>query len=281
MADHELFEDPRTVLKRHGLVPKKSFGQNFLVSSRAVGVIARACVDEPGRVVIEIGPGVGTLTHALLGLGATVVAVERDRDMCALLRAEHPDLEELKLVEADAASYDYRAAIAQRPAVIAGNLPYHITGLILRQILGMESGLLRAVFMVQKEVADRLLAAPSTKDRGALSVLAQASFQVTKLLTLPPGAFHPPPKVHSAVVRLVPLATPVFAPLPFSAFESAVKAAFSARRKTLRNSLATAGVATPETCAVWLEQAGIDPMLRAEALDLEAFVRLAHRLSSL
>ncbi|MCU0661355.1 MAG: 16S rRNA (adenine(1518)-N(6)/adenine(1519)-N(6))-dimethyltransferase RsmA [Myxococcota bacterium] len=278
MDERDLFQDPRTILKRHGLFPKKSFGQNFLVSPRAVLAIGRACVDEIGREVIEIGPGVGTLTHALLGLGAHVTAIEQDRDMCALLRAEYPDSTTLELLETDAAAFDYAAAVAQRPRVIAGNLPYHITGLILRQLLGLRQGLLRAVLMVQKEVADRLLAPPSTKDRGALSVLAQARFHVTKLQSVPPGAFHPPPKVHSAVVRLVPLPEPMHVPLPFSAFEAAVHAAFSARRKTLRNALVIAGIGAPQECVALLERCSIDPSRRAESLDLDDFVRLAFAL---
>lgn len=278
--EQDLFRDPRAVLKRYGHLPKKSFGQNFLVSAKAVVTIAKACVDEPGRAVLEIGPGAGTLTHALLGLGGRVRAVERDRDMCALLRAEYPDATNFELVEADAGSFDYSSAATQEPIVIAGNLPYHITGLVLRQVLSLRQGLVRAVLMVQKEVADRLLAPASTKSRGALSVIAQAGFRVTKLLVLPPGAFHPPPKIHSAVVCLEPLSVPVYAPLPFSAFEAAVQAGFVARRKTLRNCLVLAGIGKPDECVFILESCSIDPSRRAESLELEDFARLASALKA-
>ena len=122
--ENKLFVDPRTVLREFGLRPKHSFGQNFLISEKAVETIARLCVDEPGRRVVEIGPGLGTLTHALLTLGGSVIAVERDRDMCEVLREAFGEQPHFKLEEADAAKFDYEGALMAGPGVIAGNLPY-------------------------------------------------------------------------------------------------------------------------------------------------------------
>jgi len=270
-----LFVDPRTVLKRHGLRPKRSWGQNFLVSAGAVEKIARLCVDEPGRTVVEIGPGLGTLTHALLAVGGQVIAIERERDMCRILEQELGDHARFTLIEADAATFDYGARLGGEPAVIAGNLPYQITGRILRRVLELDATPLRAVFTVQAEVAERLVAGPGERARGALSAMVDARFEARVALRLPPTSFVPRPRVRSAVVELSPRVPPRFGELDGAEFDAAVKAAFGVRRKTLRNALLTAGWGDASDVDAVLEAAGIDPRVRAQRLKTEDFAALA------
>lgn len=261
------FVDPRTVLARHGLRPKRSFGQNFLVAEPVVQRIAALCAPEPGLRVVEIGAGLGTLTQALLDRGAEVTAIERDRDLLPVLREElAPSLAEgrLALLEADAAQVDYRPLLGIG-GVLAGNLPYQITGRLLE--IATELSVRRAVFMVQREVADRLCASPDGDAWGQLSVFVQAAFSVERAFVVSAGCFHPAPQVESAVVVLVPLATRRAAETP--AFRAVVHAAFGARRKTLRNALAR--VAPPETFA----STGIDLRRRGETLSIEELAALA------
>jgi 16S rRNA (adenine1518-N6/adenine1519-N6)-dimethyltransferase len=271
----KLFEDPRAVLKRHGLRPKRALSQNFLISERAVRTIAERCADEPGRRVIEIGAGAGTLTGALLGRGAAVTAIERDPELCAVLRAELGAHDALGVVEGDAAEHDYGADIGAGPAVIAGNLPYQITGLLLRRVSAVRHGLLRAVLMIQAEVADRVCAGPGERERAALSVLIQSRMETRVVLRLAPTAFAPPPKVRSAVLELTPHPEPLHGELDDAAFDAAVKAAFAGRRKTIRNSLIAATGQPADRVAALLGAAGIDPGQRAQQLENLAFVALA------
>lgn len=272
MSDHELpgWEDPRRVLARHGLAPKRAFSQNFLVSRSAVEAIARATVTRPGETVIELGPGLGTLTGELLRTGARVIAVERDRDMIAVLRAEYPGAP-LEIVEGDAADVDLMALAGGEKVALAGNLPYAITGGILRNLCERHQAISRAVVMIQKEVRDRLLAAPGTGEYGALTVFVQARFDVRSVVKVPAGAFHPPPKVDSAVVALVPRAVPRAEET--DAFREVVRASFAARRKTLRNALVQAFGAERSDRA--LASAGIDGKRRGETLSVEEFAALA------
>jgi 16S rRNA (adenine1518-N6/adenine1519-N6)-dimethyltransferase len=274
--------DPRTLLRDAGLQPKKSFGQNFLVAEPIADAIARACVPdaEVGRArVVEIGAGTGALTHRLAARASHVVAIERDRDLVPLLvRALEGTGAEV--VEGDAQAVDI-AALLGPPAegatrVLCGNLPYSITGALLRRAVENASSVDRAVFMVQDEVARRLTATPGGKEWGALTVFVQAAFAARRVLRAPPGAFHPAPEVTSAVVALLPLRPPRAEETP--AFRALVRAAFEMRRKTLRN--AWAGVA-PDAAA--LEKAaaaaGIDLRARGETLDVEAFARMAAALA--
>jgi 16S rRNA (adenine1518-N6/adenine1519-N6)-dimethyltransferase len=268
-------EDPRAVLKRYGLKPKRSWGQNFLISRRALQIIAETCVDKPGRRVVEIGAGVGTLTKALLQVGAKVTAVERDRDMCAVLRSELAGVQGFELRDADALKFDYAACFSDEPGVVAGNLPYQLTGPLLARIIEVGSLLVRSVIMVQEEVANRIVATHSEKARGALSVIIQSRFDARMALKLGPTAFHPRPKVSSAVVVLEPLKHGLFEEESTQAvFEKVVKAAFTTRRKTLRNALAGKIGSVNEVVEI-LEQAEVDPRLRPERLSLEKFAVIA------
>ncbi len=269
--------DPRAVLRRHGLTPRRGLGQHFLVNLGAAGRIADLCVEREGDAVIEVGPGAGTLTSALLARGAIVTAVERDPDMVRLLRAELGERPGLTLVEGDALSFDY--ASAGRDAVAAGNLPYNVGTLIVLRAVAARAGLRRMVFMLQAEVAERIAAPPGGKTYGALSLLVQALCDARTVFTLSPGSFSPRPKVDSTVIELVPQERPRLGAVPYEAFRAVVNAAFSKRRKTMKNALLGAGTWPLEAVLAALDDTGIDPVRRAETLAVEEFAGLAQRLS--
>jgi 16S rRNA (adenine1518-N6/adenine1519-N6)-dimethyltransferase len=269
------WEDPRRVLQRHGMAPKRSFSQNFLVSERAVRAIVEACLLGPDSPVIELGPGCGTLTHALANASRRVFAVERDPDMLHILEAEC-DPARVALVRGDAKQVDLAAISGSARSTVAGNLPYAITGAILRNLYDQSQHLERAVLMVQREVRDRLVAAPGSDDYGVLTVFTTQVFGVETVLHLPRTAFFPPPKVTSSVVRLTPLAEPRAQHSVF--FGRVVRAAFQARRKTLRNALSQQWPA--DVVDRQLSVAEIDGKRRGETLSVEEFDRLARGFAS-
>jgi 16S rRNA (adenine1518-N6/adenine1519-N6)-dimethyltransferase len=270
-------DTPYEILKRHNIRAKHSWGQNFLSDPEVLRLIARAAALTPDETVLEIGPGLGHLTRALLDEGAKVVAVERDRDMVKALG----DIEDprLKVVEANAAHVTF-AEVAEVPDVtVVGNLPYHLTSPILFEILDQQRSVKRAVLTVQKEVADRLAAKPGGRDYGLLTVLLDVFFVVESLHTLPARLFHPPPKVDSAVIRLTRRAAPKAEISDEAHFRRVVKAAFAQRRKTLLNSLKSdKTLASAEQYAQALSDAGIDPGRRAETLATEEFAALERAL---
>ncbi len=266
--------DPRAVLRAAGLSPKKSFGQNFLVASDVARKIAEAAVQGGERAtVIEIGAGTGALTVELAPRAARLVAIERDRDLVPLLREAFASSPNVEVVEADAKTVDYAALAGDEPFVLAGNLPYQVTGMLLELASELAPRLVRAVFMVQREVAERLAAEPGTKEYGALTVFVRAAFDVTRVLRVPPGAFFPPPDVTSAVVALVPRKerieeTPRFRALVHGAFEK--------RRKTLRN--AWRGLAPDDVIAAAAERAKVSLDARGETLSVAQFDARARAL---
>jgi 16S rRNA (adenine1518-N6/adenine1519-N6)-dimethyltransferase len=268
------YPSPRALLAKHGLRAKKSWGQNFLGDEHVLDDIARLAVESPGERVVELGAGLGHLTARLVARGAEVIAVERDRDMARVLRAELPAV---TLLEADAASLDYAALAGGRPIAVVGNLPYHLTSPILFALLDQPGPVSRAVFLLQREVAERLAAAPGTKDWGLLSVLLQQRAHVTVERRVPPGAFLPPPEVESAVLRAA-FRAPAVAPRDEARFRRLVKAGFAQRRKVLANALAGARVAPPEAVARALAAAGIDPRRRGETLSVAEWVALERAL---
>lgn len=270
--------DARDLLRRYDLRPKRAFSQNFLVQPSAIQRIADATVSM-GDDVVEFGPGLGALTHALLAAGCQVTAVELDRDMVHVLQREFAGHETLDVVEGDAATFDLKAHATTRGGriVVAGNLPYQATGAILRQVVHHRDALIGATLMVQREVRDRLTAEPGHKEYGALTVFTRAAFEVDTLCRLRPGAFYPPPKVESAVVQLQPRAQPLAEET--DAFRAVVRAAFQSRRKTLRNALRH--LADAERADGALRASDIDPGRRGETLSIPEFARLAEAWSRL
>lgn len=266
------------LLRARGLFPKKGFGQNFLTDIEAARRIAEAATTPPGGAVLEIGAGLGALTRPLLERAAHVVAVERDRDLIPILQEQLavPRTEgRLTLLEADAAQVDWSASLAAlpRPHAVAGNLPYQLTGRLIERATQVADQIDRAVFMVQLEVAERLVAAPASADYGALSVFVQAAFDVRRLLVARAGAFYPRPEVDSAVVVLTPW-RPRRAE-ETEAFRGAVRAAFAARRKTLRNAWKNLYGWSSEELERHAAEAGISLDARGETLAVEAFARIA------
>ncbi len=270
-------ESPRDILKRHGLHPKHSWGQNFLGDERALREIVEALALREGEPVVELGPGLGHLTRFLAATGARVTAVEKDRDMIAVLEKEA--IAGVKVVSGNAATVNFAEAAGVPEVAVVGNLPYHLTSSILFQVLEQRAQVSRAVFTLQKEVVERLAAEPGTRDYGLLTVLLGLYFDIDQVSTLPARLFHPPPKVDSAVVRLTRLKTPRAPVLDEERFIRVVKAAFAQRRKTLLNSLKSdRTLATPAQYAQALEIAGIDPMRRAETLSPQEFAALERAL---
>jgi 16S rRNA (adenine1518-N6/adenine1519-N6)-dimethyltransferase len=266
------------LLRARGLFPKKGFGQNFLVDPEAARRIAEAATTPAGGAVLEIGAGLGALTRPLLDRAGHVVAVERDRDLIPILReqlAAPIDAGRLTLIEADAAQVDWGSSLEAlpRPHAVAGNLPYQLTGRLIERATQVANRIDCAVFMVQLEVAERLVAAPASADYGALSVFVQAAFDVRRLLVARAGAFYPRPEVDSAVVVLTP-SRPRRAE-ETDAFRAAVRAAFSARRKTLRNAWKNLYGWSSEELQRHADEAGISLNDRGETLSVEAFARIA------
>jgi 16S rRNA (adenine1518-N6/adenine1519-N6)-dimethyltransferase len=271
------YPSPRALLERYGLRAKKSWGQNFLGDEQVLDQIARLAVERPGQRVVELGAGLGHLTARLLGRGARVVAVERDRDLARVLRSELGA--RIELLEADAVQLDYRALAGgpSDPVAVVGNLPYHLTSPILFSLLDQVEHLRRAVVMVQLEVARRLAARPGTKEWGLLSVLLQHRARVELALRVPRGAFLPPPQVDSAVL-CVEFVAPRAEVRDPARFRRLVKAGFGQRRKTLANALAAGRVAAPEALERSLAAAGVDPRRRGETLTVEEWAAVERGL---
>jgi 16S rRNA (adenine1518-N6/adenine1519-N6)-dimethyltransferase len=268
----------RDVIRRHDLAAKKSLGQNFLLDLNLTGRIARAAGPLEGVTVLEVGPGPGGLTRALLTEGAAhVVAVERDSRAIAALAeiAEHfPG--RLSVIEDDALTFEPRDRIAG-PARIVANLPYNIATPLLIGWLCLEPWppwFDMMVLMFQREVAERIVAPPGSKTYGRLSVLAQWRCEVKLLFDIAPSAFVPPPKVTSSLVRFVPRQAPL--PCDRRQLERVTQAAFGQRRKMLRQSLKSL---TPDPIAL-LTAARIAPTARAEEIPVAGFVMLAQTLSA-
>lgn len=250
---------------------RKRFGQNFLHDRHVIHKIVESIGPAPDDRLVEIGPGQGAITQDLLRAVGSLDVVELDRDLVGPLAALCGPLGDLRIHNADILKFDLcsLAAPEQRLRVV-GNLPYNISTPILFHLLEQAHCIQDMHFMLQKEVVQRMAASPGGKTYGRLSVMLQAQCRVTPLFEIPPGAFHPPPKVDSAFVRLVPFDEPPVQIDDYGMFQQVVTQAFAQRRKTLRNSLGK--LLTAEA----IEAAGIDPGLRAERLDVEAFARLAN-----
>lgn len=255
---------------------RKRFGQHFLASPGILAKLVAGIGATPNDRVLEIGPGPGVLTAALLATGAAVTAIEIDRDLSEQLRVRFPDL---NLHEGDALEVNWSAAVGAPEGgyLLAGNLPYNITSPLLEKALTPPLPT-RAVFLVQKEVADRMVAKPGSKTYGALTVGIGVAAEVERLAIVPPGAFRPPPKVHSAIIRLTPRARPLVMPLEGRAFRRMVTGIFSYRRKQLHRALRELTGWLPHQVDPVLARAGLDPGVRAETLSPPEFVTLFRAL---
>ncbi len=245
---------------------RKRFGQHFLVDESVIDGIVRAIHPQPGQALVEIGPGLGALTQPLLERAGALTVIELDRDLAARLRKRGG----LTVVEADVLKVDFAAlaAGAGQKLRVVGNLPYNISTPILFHLLAVSEQVLDQHFMLQKEVVERMAAAPGSKDYGRLSVMLQWRYRIEAVLDVPPDAFEPPPRVNSAIVRMEPLA--LDAGIDAERLSQLVQLAFSQRRKILRHTLGR-----------WLEQQGIETPFnlqrRAEEVPVSEYLGLARR----
>ena len=255
-------------------IPRKRFGQHFLHDRGIIDKIVSAIGPQPGERIVEIGPGLGALTCPLLARHGELDVVELDRDVIPRLLENCGDKGELRVHNVDALRFDFAELAGAKRIRVVGNLPYNISTPLIFHLLESADRIIDMHFLLQKEVVDRLAAAPGSDDYGRLSVMVQYRCRAESLFRVGPGAFSPPPKVDSAVVRLIP-----FAELPYPAQDEAlfarlVNQAFSKRRKTLRNGLKDL------LDADGIEAAGIDPGIRPERVSVEEFVRLANAASA-
>jgi 16S rRNA (adenine1518-N6/adenine1519-N6)-dimethyltransferase len=276
-------DDPRKVLARHGLAAKKSWGQNFLHDRSVHARIVAAAAAGPDDVVVEIGAGLGTLTAALAGAeprAARIVAIERDPDMQRVLTAELAGLSGVEIVNQDALAFDFDAAAraAGRPLVVIGNLPYQIASALVIALCeaGARGAIARAIVMVQREMAQRLVAPPGSRTYGRLTVALAQHAEARILFHVRPGSFHPAPDVTSSVMCIVPRPAPLAPVRDPALFAEVVKQAFSTRRKMLRRALAPGFGERAVTAA--LLASGIAGTRRAEELSVADFGRLADAL---
>jgi 16S rRNA (adenine1518-N6/adenine1519-N6)-dimethyltransferase len=254
---------------------KKRFGQHFLHDHSVIAKIIAAAQLEPQQRVVEIGPGLGVLTDELLLRAATVDVFEIDRDLIA--RLEQRGEPGLKIHAGDVLSLSWREHLEESPYTLVANLPYNISSQIVFRLLEHRDLFQRLVLMFQREVGERLLATPGSKDYGILSVLCRLWYDIERVALVKPGAFTPPPKVDSIVLRFVPLAQPRVEPGDEKFFRRVVKGAFTQRRKTLRNSLMASGF-TAAAVDEALAGARIPPGCRGETLDLQNFSALTLEL---
>ncbi|HEX7349058.1 MAG TPA: 16S rRNA (adenine(1518)-N(6)/adenine(1519)-N(6))-dimethyltransferase RsmA [Rhodanobacteraceae bacterium] len=256
--------------------PKKSFGQHFLHERGVIERIVAAIAPKPDNRIVEIGPGEGALTLPLLHAAGKLTAIELDGELIDPLLARANDVGTLEIIHADVLQVDLTQLAGAGKLRLAGNLPYYVSSPILFHCLAHADAIIDMHFMLQKEVVDRMAAAPGSKVYGRLSVMLQLACRVEPLLRVAPGAFRPPPKVESAVVRLTPLPTQQRPPAMLAAdIDRVVRAAFSQRRKTLSNAL------KPLLDAAAIRAAGIDPQARAEAIAPAGFIALAEQLHAL
>lgn len=258
-----------------GHVARKRFGQHFLVDASVIAAIVAAIDPREGQVIVEIGPGLAALTEALLERVPRLHAVEIDRDLAARLRRRWGP-QRLELHEADALHFDFSRIAAggdaAAPLRLVGNLPYNISSPLLFHLMASAPAIIDQHFMLQREVIDRMVAKPRTADYGRLSVMLQSRYAMHKLFDVPPEAFNPPPRVVSAVVRMVPLPETRRRPASQAAFEQVVARAFAQRRKMLRRGLAE------WVSAIDWQGLGIPETDRAEELSVDQFMALADHL---
>ncbi len=252
---------------------KKRFGQHFLHDRSVIDKIIATAQLTPQQWVVEIGPGLGVLTDELLPRSAHVQVMEIDRDLIERLEARHDP--RLTVHRGDVLKLPWREFLTHPPYVLVANLPYNISSQVVFRLIEQRDLFRQMVLMFQREVGERLVASPGGKDYGILSVLTQLWFDITAVTLVKPGAFSPPPKVDSIVLNFIPLETPRVDPVDEALFRQVVKAAFTQRRKTVRNSFLASGFCAEEIDSA-LTYAEISPGRRGETLSLQNFSDLTH-----
>lgn len=251
---------------------RKRFGQHFLTAPEVIEEIVVAIDPHADDVIVEIGPGQAAITDPLSILAPTLHAIEFDRDLADVLKHRFAQQESVHIHEADALTFDY-SSLGEKIRLV-GNLPYNISTPLLFHLVGFRDVIVDMHFMLQKEVVDRICAAPGTRDFGRLTIMLGCRMEAVSLFDVPPDAFSPPPRVTSSVVRMRPLPAGPIEVRDGECLEALVKLAFSRRRKTLRNALG--GMATPDDLAA----IGLDPGARPEQVAVSDWVALANRLSA-
>ncbi len=269
-------------LRKHGLQPRKELGQHFLIDLNVIDRLVALIAPQPGAAIIEFGAGLGVLTEKLLDAGARVVGVELDDALAGVLSEELAGKENFQLVHADLARVDTIALCDELGAprvTLAGNLPYQLTSTVLFGLLQLEDRLQSAVLMVQREVAERIASAHGSRDYGILSVLMQAYHRVNIETRIKPGAFRPPPRVDSAIIRVTPRMERADAEWAHrEGLTRLVKSVFNERRKVLRNTLKKFYGLGADELSACAEASNVDLGKRPEALSVPEFVRLLHAL---
>lgn len=270
----------RRLIGHFGLHAQKKWGQNFLIRPSVVEQIVAATEVATGDAVLEIGPGIGTLTQGLAKTGAQVTAVELDPALPAVLAETLVDYPNVRIVPGDILKTDVRALMGETPFTVAANLPYYITTPILMHLLEAQLPVRKLVLMMQREVAERLAATPGTKAYGAITVVVQYHTETEILFDVPPDSFWPVPGVMSSVVAFTPRAIPPVDVVDEALFKRMVKVAFAQRRKVFRNNLKAAGYAAA-VIEELLTRTGIDGNRRGETFSMDEFAQLANVMASL
>ncbi len=270
MRDGDVFSEGPSALPR----ARRRFGQNFLTDKNAIRRVGAALAPGASENVLEIGPGRGALTDLLLNGVPRISAIEIDRDLCALLRSRYPE-DRLRLIEKDVLDVAFCDLAQAGPLVIAGNLPYNISKPVAMKLVLERESVSRAVLMFQREVAQRLTAAPGTGAYGPLTVLAGRAYRIERLFDLSPGAFEPSPKVVSTVTLWTPREKDALPPSLVVPLMTVLRAAFARRRQTLQKNLRVALNGDDSATLSLLTHAGLDGRLRAEAIPPDGFVALA------
>ncbi|MBI4227616.1 MAG: ribosomal RNA small subunit methyltransferase A [Candidatus Omnitrophica bacterium] len=265
----------KRLCREYGVFPSKGMGQHFLVDPRVAERIVEGVAPRPRERLVEIGAGFGALTAVLLERGVTVVAVERDRRLARALNDRFGDRPDLRLVVDDILRVDW-AAFGAGPLVVVGNLPYMITSPLLERLVRHRARVSRAVVTIQREVAQRIAAAPGTKTFGALTCFVQADFLCDLIVEIAPKSFWPQPAVTSAVLRLTPRTPPLVTDAEREPFTAVVQACFQHRRKTLLNGLLNPALGlTRDRAVAAIREAGLDPSQRPETVPVPMFAALA------
>jgi 16S rRNA (adenine1518-N6/adenine1519-N6)-dimethyltransferase len=272
---------PKSLLKKYNIHPLKRLGQSFLIDANIISKIVKAARIEREDIVVEIGAGIGVMTALIAREAKKVIALELDKVMIEILQSELKDRSNIEIIETDVLRYDFSLLCQERvfPKLkIIGNVPYNISSPILFHILEYKQHIASAIIMLQKEVAERIVAAPGTKAYGTLSVILSMYFEISREFNVPSHCFYPPPKVDSALLRMVVRDEPLIPLKNQELFKSIVRMAFAQRRKTLLNNIKNSKVMhfkSLQDILLMLEGIGIDGARRGETLTVEEFGRLS------